>query len=729
MKGLKGFDFNILELLARTNAEARPYQQRIVTKAVRGYTPESSGGKGFRSELIQSPTGCLTGDTEIVVNLGGKPQRFTMQEAFIHFHGGDPDTAAGVCLCGCGEGTKVPQATNRSKGQVGGVLLKFIHGHQSRAMKWENTPYVRSFRGENGLGLQKVVNVVRSGVKEVYRLHLSDGKVLKGTACHLVMTDRGWVPLGKLERGMKVMVDNVSYKKVDAHASKPRDKFIANLWNHPFGRRVATTKERRGHTIRIPMHVAVFEATANGLAMDEYVDTMRSGDPTGLVLVDPSTHVVHHKDGNHNNNSPDNLQLMTAMEHLQHHGDASHFGMSVPEWSSVAGVELLGNEMTYDVCCEQPYHNFVANGVVVHNSGKTIMALLAAKALQERLDCLIGWISMRRNLLAQAANENAKPSDDNPKGKGICADIEFISMFDKNPPDHLRPGIRKKPLLLIIDEAQHDAANSCAHLHATLQADLILGMTATPFRTDKVKLCFDTVINDAGIGPLIREGYLSQYEHYTILKWSVKEVMKTYLREPEKWGKSVFYFHTIAQCREAAEYLARPDLLGTEFANTTPVDTEVVTGDSDRDTQLKRFDDGNIKALINCQVLTEGWDCPDLETAFIRDSCKGVTIQMAGRVFRKHANVPLKKLVQSEKTAWPFVKTADPVCSYKWEPARRSQDGEELEGQWLSLTPNPHINEMNMKMLHALASVQTELPKFMTEAKFSQRGRSRRRRI
>lgn len=362
-------------------------------------------------------------------------------------------------------------------------------------------------------------------------------------------------------------------------------------------------------------------------------------------------------------------------------------------------------------------------------SGKTIMALLIAKAMQERIGCLIGWISMRRNLLTQASRENDNRTDDNPRGKGINANIEFISMFEKNPPDSLLPGIRKQPLLLIVDEAQHDSANSCAHLHATMQADFILGMTATPFRTDKVKLCFDTVINDAGIGPLIREGYLSKYEHFTIPKWGVREVVATYLREPERWGKSVFYFHTIIECKQAEDYLLNPSKLGDEFKNTPPATTEVVTGDSDRDVQLQRFSNGDVQTVVNCMVLTEGWDCPDLQTAFIRPSCKGVTIQMAGRVFRKHDKTPIKKIVQCEKTKWPFIKTADPICAYKWELEKIGPLGNKLKAQWLSLTPNPFINEMNMKMLHALASVNHELPKYMTEAKFSKRGRARRRRV
>ena len=38
------------------------------------------------------------------------------------------------------------------------------------------------------------------------------------------------------------------------------------------------------------------------------------------------------------------------------------------DWSKVKKVTYLGNQMTYDLSVEGPYHNFICNGVVVHNS-------------------------------------------------------------------------------------------------------------------------------------------------------------------------------------------------------------------------------------------------------------------------------------------------------------------------------------------------------------------------
>ena len=42
----------------------------------------------------------------------------------------------------------------------------------------------------------------------------------------------------------------------------------------------------------------------------------------------------------------------------------------VPQYSKVKSVEYVGIEDTFDICCYKD-HNFIANGIVVHNSGKT----------------------------------------------------------------------------------------------------------------------------------------------------------------------------------------------------------------------------------------------------------------------------------------------------------------------------------------------------------------------
>lgn len=659
--------------------EERPYQQRIIQKAVDAYLGEAN------SVLIESPPGCLAGDTEVIFNIGGKSTRRTLRDAFVHFHGGDPDVEHGFCKCGCGKKTRIPTKSDASKRQKAGVPLDFVNGCQSRAMKWTNQVYVRTMQGERGIGLHPISNIVRSGIKETFRLTLSNGddqKGLTGTACHPIMTTEGWVRLKDLTSKHTVLCDNISPTKSKDYRSKLRDNYILNLWNHPYGRRKQTKKEKRGFTIRVPEHVAIWEAYANDLTLDQYTQIMRGGDPTGMILVDPSIYVIHHIDKDHYNNTPSNLKLMTVLEHNQLHGNEDwyrNFGNTEPTFYQVVSVEHVGPQMTYDICCEAPYHNFSANGILVHNSGKTIMGLSVCKKMLEYSYELfnkppdqikIGWVAMRRNLLAQAVNENKKVE---------CPNVVYISMFTKEPPD---------VDILVIDEAHHDAADSCANIHNISKPDYVLGLTATPYRTDRMKLCFNKIIKDAGFHQLIEDGYLAQFDQWVAPDWSVETVVNTYLQQPDKWGKSVMFFLTIDECMRAAQAIGR-----------SGIPCEVVTGQTDRYRQIDQFIDGKLRVLLNVYVLSEGFDCCDLESVFVRDSSRGPTIQMAGRVLRKHDDVPVANIVQSVNTKYPFIRTAKANQQYLMQ-----------DNEWRAVGASEMVKIMSDLMIRRVIQSQVELP-------------------
>ena len=252
-------------------------------------------------------------------------------------------------------------------------------------------------------------------------------------------------------------------------------------------------------------------------------------------------------------------------------------------------------------------------------------------------------------------------------------------------------------MCLIVDEAQHDAASSMSHLHNLIEPDMILGMTATPFRTDKMKLCFQKVIKDCGIHQLIQDGWLSPYHHFTIPKWTPEEVADHYCADPERWGKSIFFFVSLTDCFE----------LGRIFRERG-VKHEVIRGGQPKVTEeaLERFEQGEIPCLINCMVLTEGFDCPSLKTAWVRDSSRGPTMQMGGRTFRIHDDLPYKQIVQSKQTKWPFIRTAMPHQQYLW-----------VSDEWRSLKVNPKLNDINQNARMAIAQTEVELPKFVTDRK------------
>ena len=324
-------------------------------------------------------------------------------------------------------------------------------------------------------------------------------------------------------------------------------------------------------------------------------------------------------------------------------------------------------------------------------SGKTVIGMMAAKIIQEKSTVPLGicWVAMRRNLLGQASRENIE------KGFNL-RNIHFTSMFDKLARETVKLKTSGHQILLVLDEAHHDSTDSSANIFNVVKPTYVLGLSATPYRTDKMALCFEKVIKDAGIHQLISAGYLSRYDHYTIDSWEPKIVVERFAAEPERWGKSVMFFKNLNQCSLAAQLLSSKGYL-----------SEVVTGSSDTESQLKMFSVGKVQILINCMKLTEGFDCPSIKTVWVRDSGKGTTIQMAGRVFRIHKSTPIKQVVQGVNTSHPITKTANARMQYRWHAGQG----------WISLTVNPLIELMGQNARRLIASTNVHMPCFISSRK------------
>jgi hypothetical protein len=226
---------------------------------------------------------------------------------------------------------------------------------------------------------------------------------------------------------------------------------------------------------------------------------------------------------------------------------------------------------------------------------------------------------------------------------------------------------------------------------------ILVHNTATPYRSDRVKLCFDKVIKDAGIHALIEQGYLSPYHQYIIPSWDVESVTAHYLRDPEKWGKSVFFWRT----REEAN-------LCNQMLHDAGIATDLVVSDGDpkqerREAQLAAFEKGELQALVNMFILTEGFDCKSLKTAWVRDSGKLPSVQMCGRVFRKCDGIPFKQVVQSKMTRWPIQRTAKPARSHVWK-----------DEQWASYDgKSKRVEQVTRTILPVLARIETHMPTYI----------------
>lgn len=297
-------------------------------------------------------------------------------------------------------------------------------------------------------------------------------------------------------------------------------------------------------------------------------------------------------------------------------------------------------------------------------SGKTYMALETIHALQElegrRLK--VDWVAPRRHLLRQVMEANRDLHQD---------DVRPVSLFEKTPPE---------ADLVVLDEAHHEATQSCVLLYEKMRSERVLGLSATPMRTDRMKLSFQETVTTCSIDRLIREGFLSPFHSYLLPHYGPQIVGECYLNAPEKWGKSLVFFPTVMECRQFQEVLA-----GFGVA------CEVVTAESDKDRQLEDFVAGKVKVVANVSMLTEGFDQPDVQTIFARDASRLPTIQMCGRGLRKADGKTHCNVVQSAKTKYLFERVT---------PAQRRF--RLMNGQWMALQDGTEAIEQTLKLSLAL---------------------------
>ena len=312
-------------------------------------------------------------------------------------------------------------------------------------------------------------------------------------------------------------------------------------------------------------------------------------------------------------------------------------------------------------------------------SGKTVIMLMILKKLEELDPAMtFGWVAMRTKLLAQARQENERVGVKN---------IEFVSMFEKHPP---------KSKMIITDEAQHSAADTCLNLHHMMEAEISCGLTATPFRTDKIKLAYEKIISDCGVRFLIEKGYLSNFDQYVIPEFTPKTVVERFMDDPKRWGKSIFYFQTKELCFEAAEMLKQAGISCAVLLGSHPEDQ--------REIIYSGFEDGIIQVLINVYLLTEGFDAPDLRSVWVRDSGKLCTMQMAGRSLRKDPKDPNKvaNIIQSQNTYYPYLKVAKARRQFIYE-----------DNRWMSIEPGPLIEQISELIRRKLFIKPVQIPRFL----------------
>lgn len=342
----------------------------------------------------------------VLRNLGFEPP--TPLETYYGWPGRDPfahqRTTAGFlstnprafCLngMGCIAGDERVRVSRKGKSYEVDLRTLFRRFHD---LPDKGTWAARGLKGDR-FGMNRLLDVLYKGHQPTLRFTLADGKTFRCTPDHrIARPDGSWTDAGDLRVGDQLVTNGrqeyacPSCGEVRSLAYPPRHDQVCRACKHaahsahmsgagnpaykgaPFRdkdgyvRVWAPEHHRADNSGRVYEHILVAEAAFS-------------------VQVTRDMH-VHHINGVKHDNRPENLEVLTAAEHHRSHDPRVHLDGAVsakgglvvvlPKPCEIISIEDGGVTDVYDLCMEAPHHNFVVNGVVVHNSGKTLSVLWA----------------------------------------------------------------------------------------------------------------------------------------------------------------------------------------------------------------------------------------------------------------------------------------------------------------------------------------------------------------
>jgi len=301
-------------------------------------------------------------------------------------------------------------------------------------------------------------------------------------------------------------------------------------------------------------------------------------------------------------------------------------------------------------------------------SGKTVIFAHLIRNKQYR-----SLVLVHTNELLQQACDKIKmicPSLEvgviNAAHKEFDKPVVVASIQAARQPETLKQLQKQNFTLIIADECHRFGADSPRMIIDALGFSkdkigekLLVGFSATPFRTDNKGLgeVFDAIVYEKGIKELVNDGYLcaprgirvvndldfskvstddGDYSATSLAKIMDTDqlnqlVAKTYIDRGEG-RKAICFGVSIAHAINLAHSF-----------KTYGVTSKAVHGNmsiEEREGILNSFKNGEISVLTNCQILTEGFDCPQIESVIVARPTQSPALyqQMVGRGLRLFPN-------------------------------------------------------------------------------------------
>ena len=217
-----------------------------------------------------------------------------------------------------------------------------------------------------------------------------------------------------------------------------------------------------------------------------------------------------------------------------------------------------------------------------------------------------------------------------------------------------RLGKYNPPRLIITDENHHCLAQSYRKIYDAFPCARIMGVTATPIRLGGGGLgnVNDKLIIGVDTKWLIENSYLSPYDYYAPTlantdglhtragEYVQREVLDL-MERPKIYGDVVGHYIKLSQGKKAICYCAsisHSKRMAEDFCNYG-IPAEHIDGDTPKGKRaeiIERFRAGKTLILCNVDLISEGFDVPDCNTAILLRPTQSLTlyIQQSMRCMR-----------------------------------------------------------------------------------------------
>ena len=296
--------------------------------------------------------------------------------------------------------------------------------------------------------------------------------------------------------------------------------------------------------------------------------------------------------------------------------------------------------------------------------------------------------------------------------------------------------IGEEPGMIVIDEAHHALAKTYKEMWDRFPKAKFLGLTATPCRLNGKGFIdlFDVLVQSWSVPEFISKGRLATYDFVSIKSNGVtqrlidslqkrgadgdyqnKEMDMLLNKRPsierlyrsfEEYGKDrkgIVYAINISHAKKIVELYQEHGIKAVAIDSKTPA--------AERQDDIEAFKKGNIQVLVNVDIFSEGFDCPDVEFVQLARPTLSLAkyLQMVGRGLRVAKgkkccviidNVGLYRVFGLPSQIWDWKATFEGRLKYsRKKETTKERDFFLMYGKQETM-PVGHGSEMVMVMSH-----------------------------